>query len=105
MCWHKCSTVNLPCLSTVACAGTSWGADAGRVCVYLCLCCSHKPSGLYSRIKVASELVNASGGLALVTQVVVASKTGELQPLRQTCPHKMGCRSCRECLESGSCRS
>lgn len=38
--------------------------------------CSHKPSGLYSRIKVVSELVNASGGLGLVTQVVVASKTG-----------------------------
>jgi hypothetical protein len=48
------------------------------LCVCVCPCCSHKPSGLYSRIKVASELVNASGGLALVTQVVVASKTGGL---------------------------
>jgi hypothetical protein len=45
-------------------------------------CCSQKPSGLYGRIKVASELENASGGLGLVTQVVVAGKTGE--PGRQT---------------------
>lgn len=40
--------------------------------------CRHKPSDLYSRIKVASELTTASGGLGLVTQVVVASKTGKL---------------------------
>jgi hypothetical protein len=52
---------------------------APRTCVSAC--CSQKPSALYSRIKVASELENASGGLGLVTQVVVAGKTGE--PHRQ----------------------
>lgn len=66
------------------------------VCMYVRLCCSHKPSGLYSRIKVASELVNASGGLALVTQVVVASKTGGLQigpPCALAHAHAPGARS------------
>jgi len=48
--------------------------------------CRHKPSDLYSRIKVASELTTASGGLGLVTQVVVASKTGKQASL-QWCVH------------------